>query len=368
MLRQSAERTPPEEEGERYLDAVEAQLTAALTGDDSASPAAPVLLGSEAPGPHGSGGPGLHGSGGPGLHDSAAPTLLAAARDLCIAGGGKRVRPRLTFYFGQACGAPFEGLVDVGVAGELIHAGSLLHDDVIDEGTRRRGRPTVNARWGNTVAILAGDLMLTLAFVQVRGWPPEITDEAVDTIAGMTRAAMAEVEVRGRLDLPVDAWRGIVEGKTGALFAWCGRSAARLAGAADAVLRFGACGRHLGVAFQLADDVLDLAGQRSGKDLFADLRNREPSYPILRAASTSPALAGEIAKLWGKARMSDRGVAAIAAAIVDTGALEATAAKVEVEVEAAIEALGGYAEAPGGRDIAYWARLLAAQARSGAPA
>src|SRR5947207_11516936 len=90
------------------------------------------------------------------------PSVLRdAARRLSVASGAKRVRPRLCAFFGEAVGAPEEGLIDLAVAAELIHAGSLLHDDVVDEGTLRRGVPTANAAWGNLVAVLSGDLCLT---------------------------------------------------------------------------------------------------------------------------------------------------------------------------------------------------------------
>src|SRR5262245_15381530 len=117
---------------------------------------------------------------------SAEGLLLSAARHLCFS-GGKRARPRLALYFGQAVGAPQRALVDVAVASEFIHAASLLHDDVVDEGMLRRGNPTVNARWGNTVAVLTGDLVLTLAFEQIKPYSKIIIAEAIELVAHMTR-------------------------------------------------------------------------------------------------------------------------------------------------------------------------------------
>lgn len=278
--------------------------------------------------------------------------LLAAARQLCLADGAKRVRPRLVLLFGHAVEAPPAGMVDVGVASELIHAGSLLHDDVVDQGTTRRGRPTVNAHWGNMVAVLSGDLVLTLAFLQIRGWPREITAEAVETIAEMSRAAMAEVQVRGRLDLPLERWRRIVEGKTGALFSWCGRGAARLAGDDDALERFTRCGRHLGVAFQLGDDLLDLASGAMGKDRFSDIKNREPTYPILAVTERSPGLKRDLGRLWRREVLTPEEVARAGAAIVDAGAVDLAAGYLADEIAQAVASLGPYGERPGGKDLA----------------
>src|SRR5438045_1371625 len=84
-------------------------------------------------------------------------TLLSAARHLCIGGGGKRARPMLVQIFGELAGVGDDAaLLDMAVAAELIHSASLLHDDVVDGGMQRRGRATVNARWGNTVAVMSG--------------------------------------------------------------------------------------------------------------------------------------------------------------------------------------------------------------------
>src|SRR5262249_52640390 len=151
------------------------------------------------------------------------------------------------------------------VCAELIHSASLLHDDVVDAGMYRRGRPTVNARWGNIAAVMTGDILLTTAMAKLVAIDQRITQAALATVAGLTRAAVAEVEARGDLALPLEHLRAIAEGKTGALFAWCGIAAAVLAEDLDAQRRFAAFGRRLGVAFQIADDILDLTGLDQGK-------------------------------------------------------------------------------------------------------
>ncbi|MFW6175365.1 MAG: polyprenyl synthetase family protein [Acidobacteriota bacterium] len=258
---------------ETFVSRVEAALARALDGGIHAGPEGPEIL-------------------------------MGAARNLVLAGAAKRARPRLTYLFGQAIGSPADALVDVAVAGELIHAGSLLHDDVVDGAETRRGRATANALWGSTAAVLSGDLVLTLAFVQLRDRPRIITTEAVDTIATMTRGVMAEVLARGRVELPLAQWRAIVAGKTGSLFAWCGRSAARLMGDDGAAERFGTCAGHLGIAFQLADDLLDLQRLGTGKDAFSDILNREPTYPILVAAGRSDDVRREVARLWNAPRVT----------------------------------------------------------------
>ncbi|MGD2115381.1 MAG: polyprenyl synthetase family protein [Acidobacteriota bacterium] len=289
--------------------------------------------------------------------------LMEAARNLILAGAAKRARPRLVYLFGRAIEAPTDALVDVAVAGELIHAGSLLHDDVVDGAETRRGRPTANALWGATAAVLAGDLVLTLAFVQLRQWPRIITSEAVETIATMSRGVMAEVLARGRVELPVDQWREIVAGKTGSLFAWCARSAARLVDEDDAAERFGDCAGRLGIAFQLADDLLDLQRLGSGKDAFNDILNREPTFPILVAADRSKEVRKEVARLWNAPRVTPRDAEALGRAVLATGAGAATVERLQEEITTALDALGPYAGRPGGREIVAWSRELENRAR-----
>jgi geranylgeranyl pyrophosphate synthase len=295
----------------------------------------------------------LNGSAGEGDPD----LLLNAARHLCFS-GGKRARPRLTLYFGQAAGAPEEALVDVAVASEFIHAASLLHDDVVDDGTQRRGRPTVNAQWGNTVAVLTGDLVLTLAFEQIKTHSKGIISEAIELVASMTRAALAEVQARGHLEAGLTAWESIALGKTGELFAWCGRAAAHLAADPDALERFGRCGRHLGMAFQLGDDLVDLLEETSGKDRYSDIRTRSLSYPLLTAVATSVPVRENLLRAWRKPQLEAEEVLELGEAVQKTGALERTWEEMEAEVAAAIEALGPYRHRAGGAAIAEWAARL----------
>src|SRR5215472_13314402 len=131
-------------------------------------------------------------------------TLMGAARHLCLGGGGKRARPMMVRLFGEACSAPAEHLVPVAVGAELIHSASLLHDDVVDAGMFRRGRPTVNARWGNIVAVMTGDILLTNALTRLAAIDARLTRQAIGTVAEMTRSAIAEVEARGDLSLPIE--------------------------------------------------------------------------------------------------------------------------------------------------------------------
>ncbi|XXF81281.1 polyprenyl synthetase family protein [Myxococcaceae bacterium GXIMD 01537] len=286
--------------------------------------------------------------------------LMTAARHLCLGGGGKRARPMLARLFGAAVGYSGEALVDVAVASEMIHSASLLHDDVVDSGMYRRGRPTVNARWGNIVAVMSGDLMLSTSLLRLSHIDPRLTKSALSVVAEMTRAAIAEVEARGDLDLPLTRLRYIAEGKTGSLFGWCGIGAATLGENPDAASRFDKFGRHLGVAFQIADDIRDILGTDPGKPRFADIRSRNLNMPILLAVQRDGGLRRMLRDAWAFSAITPERTTEIGAAVMATGAVEQSLTKMKVEIDAALEALGPFARQPGGDELVRWAHKLAA--------
>ncbi|HCF57762.1 MAG TPA: polyprenyl synthetase family protein [Myxococcales bacterium] len=271
--------------------------------------------------------------------------LAAASRHLCLGNEGKRVRSRLVLLLGRAAGAGEPGLEAVATSAELIHAASLLHDDVVDEASLRRGKASVNAGWGNQVAVLAGDWLLSSAFSVLRPHPREVTSEAIEVVAEMSRAALAELEARGRADLTLERWRAIAEGKTGALFGWCGQAAARVAGQDQLAAPFDAFGRRLGVAFQLADDLKDIWCEE-GKDRFADLKNRNPSVPILLAAGCDERFAARLRGAWSGAEVSPGEAEALGRLLLASEAPALTVARLGREPEAAVELLGPMREQP----------------------
>ncbi|MBN1205078.1 MAG: polyprenyl synthetase family protein [Myxococcaceae bacterium] len=295
-------------------------------------------------------------------------TLMEAARHLVMGGGGKRARPMLVRLFGDAVGVPTEQLVEAGVAAELIHSASLLHDDVVDGGMFRRGRPTVNARWGNIVAVMSGDLILSTTLLRLVQLDARLAESAMSVVAEMTRAAIAEVEARGVMDLPMPRLRYIAEGKTGSLFGWCGRAAALLANNPEAVKRFDGFGRHLGVAFQIADDIRDILGTDVGKPQYADLHSRTPSMPMLLALAKDEGLRRKLRDAWAFSSISPERAQELGAGIIATGAVDQSLEWMNTEIEAALEQLGPFSSGVGGQELAGWARKLSdgitAQVRS----
>lgn len=299
------------------------------------------------------------------LERPAPDTLRAAASHLVLADGAKRARPRLTQSFGAALGVPNQPLVDIATAAELIHSASLLHDDVIDAGTLRRGRATANARFGNHAAVLSGDMVICLALQALRGHPAETTALGIDVIAQMTAGAIREVEARGNPLLDYTAWRAIARDKTGVLFAFCGAAPALWAGDRDAASAFSEVGDRLGVAFQLADDLHD-ADERRGKDAFADLRQRNPSSLIALASEASPSFRGRLQEAWssGQALEPDT-LAALVPLLNASGASARLRETLEAEVSGALAILSAYHGRPGVAEVEAWAHALGGVARRG---
>lgn len=212
--------------------------------------------------------------------------LDASARQLVLA-GGKRVRPLTTLLVAKACGGVVGDAVNLAAAVELIHSATLLHDDVMDEGEQRRGRTTSRLLWGNLVSVLSGDLLLTraLQLVHEAGIDGVMTD-ALATMQALIAGEVAQLKARGREDIGIEGYLEIARGKTASLFAHGCRNGARVARASedvvDAAGRFGA---HVGIAFQIVDDVLDLQGvpHEVGKQLGHDLAEGKTTLPLALA-------------------------------------------------------------------------------------
>lgn len=283
------------------------------------------------------------------------PTLAAAARHLCLAKGAKRARPKLCYFFGVAVDADFDLLADAAVCGEFIHSASLLHDDVIDKGTLRRGLETVNVRWDPLTAVLAGDLLLAESIKGLERCPRNVAQEALTLVSDMTRATMLEAHIRSQSDVLLKQWFYIAEGKTASMFRWCGRAAAALSNEPEAMDAFGEFGTHFGIAFQMADDLLDLQPSASGKTQFADIRNKNPSYPIILAAERSTAFRLELEAAWQEEVLTEERIQHLGRAVISTGAAEQTFEAIRSEVNHGLHMLGHYIQRPGCRDIAAWA-------------
>jgi len=234
------------------------------------------------------------------------PAPLDEASGWLLEAGGKRVRPTATLLMTLACGGDPRKSVPLAAAAELVHTATLLHDDVIDEGEERRNRPASRVLWGNLVSVLSGDMLLirALSLVEAAGVPGGMHD-LLGTLERLIGGEVAQLHARERDDLGRDGYLRIVSGKTASLFGFACRSGARVARREDLVEAAGNFGEQVGVAFQVVDDVLDLAGdaREVGKRLGADLAEGKTTLPLAIALDRD--VDGELATLLPRARRGD---------------------------------------------------------------
>jgi octaprenyl-diphosphate synthase len=204
--------------------------------------------------------------------------------------GGKRLRPILLLLSSRlVTDAPTtaDDAIQLAAVVEMIHTATLVHDDVIDEAKTRRGRPSVNAMWGNQASVLAGDWLYMQAFqISMR----QRNFELLDTLIGLTQllveGELLQLERLGRADISEADYMELVDRKTASLFATCCRLGAMAGGADDAKsARLGEFAWNLGIAFQMIDDILDFTSKETilGKPVGNDLAEGKVTLPLLYA-------------------------------------------------------------------------------------
>ncbi len=253
----------------------------------------------------------------------AAPGELEEVTRHIIGSGGKHVRPILCLLAFRALGGEGTLPIDLATTCELLHNATLLHDDVIDEGETRRGRPTARVVFGNALSVLGGDYLLikTIELVASRG--PAFMPPFVWTLKQLVNGELTQLERRGSvMSTEADYYR-IIEGKTASLFHWSVYCGALAAGAeADRCTRIGDFGWHVGVAFQLMDDILDFSAEESalGKSLLSDISEGKMTLPVILAARHSAKLRELLSRL--VVEEDPRLAPAISDIIIDSGVIE----------------------------------------------
>ncbi|HVV35757.1 MAG TPA: polyprenyl synthetase family protein [Acidimicrobiales bacterium] len=217
------------------------------------------------------------------------PYLTEIAGHL-IGAGGKRLRPVLTMVAAAAGGSPVtDDVITGGVSVELVHIGSLYHDDVMDDAETRRGVPSVNAKWGNLVAILSGDFLLSRASELAASLGTEVAGLLAATIGRLCEGQVGELKTAYSADRSEAAHAASISGKTASLLATAARIGGIVAGLPrdqiDALTTFG---DNFGMAFQLVDDVLDLVAtdEELGKPAGNDLVEGVYTLPVIRALAS----------------------------------------------------------------------------------
>jgi octaprenyl-diphosphate synthase len=274
--------------------------------------------------------------------DGPAPATNSARH--LVASGGKRIRP-IALLLSAACfGAVPARARELAVVAELVHTATLLHDDVVDEGTTRRGIPASRTVWGNAISVLSGDLLLVHALERTQRVAPEVMPELIQTLRRLVDGEIVQLRGRTELDVSETTYERILLDKTASLFAWATRTGASVGGAsAKEQLQLARFGEHLGVAFQLVDDVIDYDSDKSGKTLLADLREGKLTLPLVLTVAKRPELMRELGRIYaGDAEP----VAAVSAAVRESGACQQVRTRAREYTRLGLEALRSIAPSP----------------------
>ena len=222
-----------------------------------------------------------------------------------ISAGGKRLRPVFTLVASQvgSDGPATDDAIQGGIACELVHLGSLYHDDVMDEATTRRGVDTVNAKWGNLQAILAGDFLLARASEIAASLGTEVAGLLARTIGRLCEGQIEELRHTYNVGRPVESYLASIDGKTASLYSTAARIGGLVAGhdrrVVEALTGFGTA---YGMVFQIVDDVLDLTAtdEELGKPAGHDVVEGVYTLPVLHTLASGGTAASELSAMLGR--------------------------------------------------------------------
>ncbi|WP_026529453.1 polyprenyl synthetase family protein [Haematomicrobium sanguinis] len=274
------------------------------------------------------------------------PFADATSRHL-VEAGGKRIRPLLTILASHLGDASAPQVVQAAVVVELTHLATLYHDDVMDSAPLRRGAPTAHSVWGNSVAILTGDLIFARASILVSELGAEALRIQARTFERLCLGQLHET-VGPQDEDPLEHYISVLADKTGSLVAASGQLGALLAGApreyVDVMVAYG---EAVGVAFQLADDVIDFVSVESGKTQGTDLREGVPTLPVLllrRAAAAGDRSAQLVLELVDEDLSGDEALRAAVAAVGDHPVIDEAWDVARSWSQRAVDALDGLPE------------------------
>jgi len=260
-----------------------------------------------------------------------------------VAAGGKRLRPLLTLITSHLGDATRAQVIPAAVVCELTHLATLYHDDVMDEAPLRRGVKSANARWGNTVAILTGDYLFAKASDLLADLGPEAVRLQARTFERLVIGQIMETQGPQKGEDPIEHYLQVVADKTGSLIATSARFGALLSGASsniiDTVTTFG---EQMGIAFQLADDVIDIASDSdlSGKTPGTDLREGVPTLVTLNVLKSKNRGDSDLRKLLKAPIKSEKVVKEVLRALRKHPALDESRSQLFGVAQKARQALG----------------------------
>lgn len=292
------------------------------------------------------------------------PQLAEMARKM-VGGGGKRLRPRIMLLSYVACGAsrPLPELLEAAAGMELIHTATLVHDDIIDRGDTRRGQQSTQREYGFEKAIIAGDFLFIKGFELSARQDAEIVRLTAAACTKLAEGELLEISAMQAGDLDLERYMRIIECKTAAPLEACGRAGAHFAGRDDLQDALGAFGRHLGLAFQVTDDLLDLRGDPSvtGKPRGTDLRTGAPNAALLFARRNGAR--ARLETLLGNKVRTEAQVQAAIEVVLRSGAVDEAERLAQEHAARAAESLAPLADSAAKRELMAQAHALLARAK-----
>lgn len=236
---------------------------------------------------------------------------------------GKMIRPGLVLLAGRCFGPITDRHIEVAAIVEMIHGATLLHDDVVDEGQVRRGAATINRVWGNESAVLLGDFVLSRVFRLVADLEPAVAKVVSDTAMRVCEGELRQAAHRDNWQLTEAEHLDIITEKSASFFSGCCRLGALLAGADEPQIEaLASYGLHAGIAFQIIDDLLDIAGseRKTGKTVRCDLNQRKLTLALIHLGQTvDPTVRDEI---WAMLDSPVESNAKLAEMLRDNGSLQ----------------------------------------------
>jgi octaprenyl-diphosphate synthase len=302
---------------------------------------------------------------------------IGAVRDISghtLLSGGKRLRPAVAFLAARTVGreVPNERATAAAAAAEMIHMATLMHDDVVDSARERRGRPTANSVFGNGITVLTGDFLLakSISLLAHNDDNLQVVRVFSDVTVAMAEGEVLQAAVAHDPETTAATYEAVIERKTARFLAGCCETGAMLGAATRAeVVALRSYGHHMGMAFQIADDLLDLLGdpKKTGKPLGTDLRDGRVTLPLIHALETADAdtrtFLTDVIRRTTSDDLTDADIAAVTAAIARHGGFEAARQAAEARAELAVAELACFPASPYCATLENLARFVVARDR-----
>jgi octaprenyl-diphosphate synthase len=270
--------------------------------------------------------------------------LVESIGHYIVDAGGKRLRPMLVLLTARACGVKSDQHINMAAVIEFIHTATLLHDDVVDMSTLRRGRPTVNAQWNNPSSVLVGDFIYSRAFqVLVKIGDMRIMEIMADTTNKIAEGEVLQLISKSNPNSTEALYMQVIQNKTAILFQAAAKSGAMLSGADQkSVSAMAEFGLQLGLAFQLIDDALDYIGdaEELGKNVGDDLAEGKSTLPLIYTMANSSSADRDLIQQSLRAEsLTSQQLQEVIALVKNSGALEYTQELASTKTTAAVKAL-----------------------------